>query len=420
MEIVDRSLEPRRPDRYSDVTREGLPMRAGAGTPPERGTRPRNRRALILAAAADLMAGHGYDQVSVGHIAGAAGIGPSALYRHFTGKQQLLREVITTGIIPVRELLDDLDLTDRTRALGRLGAVALDARHLGVLWQREARHLAPGDRASVRRDVRAILQRLARRVHIARPDLNDHAVELITPCLASVLTSPSFHHLDLPRPDYDRLLGELAGAVLDAPVDSDLPAPPAAEPPADLVPSSRREALLTQAVRMFAAHGYSGVGNEDIAAAVGIAGPSIYNHFGSKLDILVTAVQRGTAVLFTDLSTVYRTATSAVDALQRLIQFYLTFTRDNHDLVGLLITEAGHLPEEERTNARRAQHDYIGEWVHLLRAIHTDLDPVTARIRIHAVLSIANDAARTAHIRRNPSTLAALSMICAQLLQLQQ
>ena len=58
--------------------------------PPPRGTRPRNRRRLIVAAAAELFASRGYAQVSMADVADAVAVRPSALYRHFRGKDDLL------------------------------------------------------------------------------------------------------------------------------------------------------------------------------------------------------------------------------------------------------------------------------------------------------------------------------------------
>ncbi|HEY0572939.1 MAG TPA: helix-turn-helix domain-containing protein [Pseudonocardia sp.] len=71
----------------------GQPRRSAVQAPP-RGTRPLNRRQLILAAAAELFYRRGYPNVSMGEIAEAVAIGPSALYRHFRGKQELLSEVV--------------------------------------------------------------------------------------------------------------------------------------------------------------------------------------------------------------------------------------------------------------------------------------------------------------------------------------
>src|SRR5260370_10623824 len=60
---------------------------------PARGPRPANRRQLIIAAAADLFSRKGYAAVGMGDVAEAVAIGPSALYRHFRGKRDLLAAV---------------------------------------------------------------------------------------------------------------------------------------------------------------------------------------------------------------------------------------------------------------------------------------------------------------------------------------
>jgi AcrR family transcriptional regulator len=51
---------------------------------------PRTRRAEILAAAIPLFARHGFPNVTNGQIAEAVGLAPSALYRHYPGKIDIL------------------------------------------------------------------------------------------------------------------------------------------------------------------------------------------------------------------------------------------------------------------------------------------------------------------------------------------
>lgn len=385
---------------------------------PARGTRPRNRRALLLAAAAELFAEHGYDQVGVGDVAAAVGIGPSALYRHFSGKQELLHQVIVGGIAPIRDLVADLDLREPEPALRRMARAALDGRHLPVLWQRESRHLAGPARADALSDLRGVYQILSERVHDARPDLEPAAAGALAGAMASVLGSPSYHHVELARPAFDDLLAELAQEVLETPLHLDFPPAVPPPPPGPLRFASRREALLAEAIRMFAAHGYAAVGNEDIAAAVGVAGPTIYNHFGSKVEMLNASVRRGTETLLNGLSVVYRVATDAEDALRRLIRSYLDFTSANSDLMSLLISESGHLPGADRRRARDAQRVFVDEWVHVLREVHPDLGRAVSRIRVHAVLMIVNDAARSARLQRSPGTRGAIEAVGSRLLRL--
>nr|WP_042186672.1 TetR/AcrR family transcriptional regulator [Kibdelosporangium sp. MJ126-NF4]CEL17443.1 Transcriptional regulator, TetR family [Kibdelosporangium sp. MJ126-NF4]CTQ91330.1 Transcriptional regulator, TetR family [Kibdelosporangium sp. MJ126-NF4] len=386
-------------------------------TAPARGTRPRNRRTLVLAAATRLFTRRGFDRIAMSDIAEAVDIRPSALYRHFTGKQDLLREVLTSSFAPVLSELSTLDLNDRTTALPRLAALALDHRHLGVLWQREARHLAPTDRDTVRDHVRRLGRHLTPRIEQARPELSTPAADLLAWSTIAVLDSLSFHHLELPRPHYDRFLADLVGAVLDTSVPDTFTQ--GSRPPRDtpgLTPRSRREALLAQAIRMFAEHGYTSIGIDDIAAAVGIAGPSIYKHFTSKQDLLTAAFSRGIALLFANLATDLSHATDPTDGLHRLLRTYIHTTLQHHDLVHLMITEMKHLPDDDRRAAKQAQHEYVREWTHLLHTLPPTMDPTTAQIRVQAALTVANNAARSPHLRDNPAIAVVLHTLCTRLL----
>ncbi|MBN9741929.1 hypothetical protein DMP23_12550 [Amycolatopsis sp. A1MSW2902] len=230
-----------------------------------------------------------------------------------------------------------------------------------------------------------------------------------------VVTNPSGGLLSKGHP-----LG--ATGLVDVVLDTDLPtsfttATPSPGTTGTLMPASRREALLAQAARMFAEHGYTGVGIEDIGSAVGITGPSVYNHFPSKLDMLTTLIARGAATLQTELSAAYLAAAGAPDALRRLVRSYLRFVCAHPHLIDLLITETGNLPPAERHQARQVQHDYLTEWVHLSRLVDPGLDPAVARIRVHAVLSIANDAARMPRLHDNPALPAALEILADRLLE---
>jgi len=403
--------------------------------PPLRGTRPPNRRALILAAAAELLYQRGYSRVGMADIAEAVAISPSALYRHFSGKQRLLGEVVLGTLADIRHLVASLEGVDRSGWLPAMAGSALDNRRIGVLWRRESRHLDTADRLRLRRELDGIRDRLQALVLAARPGSGADAAGLRAWFLPAVLLSVSFHRLRLPRERFQPLLAELAGTVLDV----DLPAPAVTElhtrqdfraqnlPPVELgnsrprgrlVPKSRREALLVEATRMFADRGFAEVSIDDVGARLGMTGAAIYHHFPTKLAMLESAFQRCSEWLWADLNRALGLAEDPVDGLRRMVRSYSSFAVHSPDWVNLLITETTQLPDAGRRQAHVSQRAYLDEWVHLALAVHPGLDLMVARVRVHAVLTVANQVARDRRLRHRPDSLPALYAIGDALLGL--
>ncbi|HEX4251671.1 MAG TPA: helix-turn-helix domain-containing protein [Pseudonocardia sp.] len=404
-----------------------------AALPPARGTRPRNRAALILAASTYLFCRRGYSNVGMADIAEAVAIRPSALYRHFPGKQQLLGEVVLGTLAEIRALVDGLAGTDREVWLPALAELALDNRRIGVLWRRESRHLAAEDRARMRTAVAGVRSQVAALTLAARPDLGtapdlgtvpDGGAALagvLSGFLAAALLSVSYHGLGLPRREFARLLTELATTVLDAELPADLAtrwAGPARPVSGGVRPRSRREALLVEATRMFAERGFAEVGLDDIGAPLGLTGAAIYHHFPTKLTILQSAFHRGNEWLWAEFSQAMAAATDQADALRGLLRSYGSFAVHHADLINLLIREGPQLPVEDQRPAYLSQHAYLDEWVELALAVHPAMDPVAARIRVHAVLTVANEVAGSRRLRQHPAALDTLQVIGAALLRL--
>jgi AcrR family transcriptional regulator len=60
---------------------------------------------------------------------------------------------------------------------------------------------------------------------------------------------------------------------------------------------AKRQAIVECAMRHFAEHGYAGARVDDMAAELGIAKGSIFQHFGSKSGLFLKAYQRATTSL---------------------------------------------------------------------------------------------------------------------------
>jgi AcrR family transcriptional regulator len=368
-------------------------------TAPARGTRPRNRRELLREAAADLFVKHGYANVSMADVAAAVNVGPSAVYRHYPGKAELLYDAIDVALERTASGLPGTADAELPEVAELLAAEILDNRALGVLWQRESSNLGKGERRELGKKFVRINTWLAAELSARRPDLTSGQAELLAVCALHAMTSVAFHHLLLPRGQYEKLLADLATRVM-------LMDPP----PARTGPRARRTVALTRsdeiidaAITLFAHRGYADVSIDDIGAVVGIAGPSIYKHFVSKQDILVAGMLRGHNQLQENLRVARTWGTSPTDVLRRLSDAYVDLTLDQTDLIGTLITESVHLGgETESQRVRDIQRAYIQDWVAIARAHNPTDSPTVTRIKVQAAQMMANDVARASRLRRIP------------------
>jgi len=360
--------------------------------------RPRDRKQQILAAAAERFWAVGYHQISMAEIAAQVGIGASALYRHFRGKQELLLAILDGHLSSFEHLVAQPG-PDLIRPFT---ALALQHREFGVLWEREAGHLPPDERRALRRRLGA----LAHAVQLQAATVNhqgvpgDDTADLRGWAVLSVLGSPSHHRTRIEPARHKHLLHAAASAVVAATVHpASPPVAPIRPQTPGIVPASRREALLAVAIRLFSERGYPSVGLDDVGAAAGIAGPSVYNHFDSKIDVLAAALNRGNEALWLGLHRALAAAQNPANALDRLTADYAAFAVAESDIVSILVSEIIHLPPERRDAFRRAERDYVTDWVTLLARARPDLTGTDARVLVHAALALINSLSRIHNLR---------------------
>jgi AcrR family transcriptional regulator len=364
--------------------------------------RPADRRAQILAAAGGRFLRDGYHQVAMADIAADVGIRAGALYRHVRNKEELLLVVLEGQLARMEEAASSsLD------PVTALAADAVAARDFGALWGRESGHLEPDARRALRHRLRGVAATVARSLKGAgEEDLRSWAV-------LSVLDSAAHHRVDAEPELLSAVVLDVARAVSTEPLPVVTDGQVAGPAGHGLRPTSRREALLAVAATLFADRGYASVGLDDIGAAAGIAGPSVYNHFASKADVLTSVLQRGNEALWFTLHRDLARAATPSEALHRLVVGYCTFVTDDPALVGVLLTEVVHVPEEARETFHRAQRDYVSEWVALLRRDRPEEDETRARLRVHAALSVVNSLSRIHHLRTRPGHVAQTAALAA-------
>ncbi|MFC9324997.1 TetR/AcrR family transcriptional regulator [Kitasatospora sp. NPDC057015] len=359
---------------------------------PGGGRRPAGRRAQILALAADRFHRSGYHQVSMAEVAAGLGITAPALYRHFRGKPELLRQVVGSGLDALAAALAPVGGTDELCAA--LASTAIDQRPLGTLWQRDARLLPPAWRAGLRRELRAAVRLMAAALGADRPDLPPVDVELLCWSALSVYGGLSNHTFAPPRRRFERLLRDIGAALLAVSFDGARPRPPVTASVAPPGAGQRREELLSAAVRLFHERGFDNVSTDRLGAAVGMSGPSVYHHFDSKAALLAAALVRSRERLWHEVEAALAAGAAEGAALEAGLRAYIDFARRHGHYLGAMVGETERLAPADRRAALDFRRDFLRTWVGLLRQLRPEYDDAEARIRVHSMFALVNDGVR--------------------------
>ncbi|APE33204.1 TetR family transcriptional regulator [Nocardia mangyaensis] len=379
--------------------------------------RPKDRKLQIMRAAARAFSARGYYPVGVDEIAAEVGISGPALYRHFANKYALLvaaAEEGARGLRDVARAADDPALPPAARLDALLTAVAehnIDIRREAGLYRWERRYLEREDRVRIRAFYRELEAMVAAPIAELRPEASPDDVTLLAVGALSALASIAAHRTTLAHTRMLALQRAMAWAIVRAELP---PTPAEAEPSRQnrgLPVTSKREQLLTEAIRIFGRNGYHESGIEEIGAAVGINASSVYRHFDSKADLLAAAFHRTGDRLAVAIGEALAEADNRADAARRIADRYARLTFATPEIMPVYYAEFSNLPQAEQHRLRAIQRQNILEWANLL-----DGDPVEARFRVHAAIGQIIDVGRLLRFDSRPAQLDRLAALTGAVL----
>ncbi|EGD54847.1 TetR/AcrR family transcriptional regulator [Gordonia neofelifaecis] len=377
--------------------------------------RPRStdRRRQLIEAATVLFAERGYPHVSVADIARRAGVSAPTVYRHFADKQALLLAAVQTRVDELEVSTDGAGLDSDPEPSDALAtsvtALSISNPHATSLWRWSGQHLSADENADVVRRTRTVLRQWAAAIRADRPELTERESMYLAGAVLSVAGSGAGRAVRGSAGDVeDLLLGLVRRTIALSP--SEAASPHDSVGLGDDLPT-RRDEILDAAARLFADQGFAGTGMDEIGAAVGITGPSVYKHFPSKLAILVGISRRSAMRLEAGAMAAYAITADPAGRLNALVDSYVDAVTSTPDLLVGFTSAYVLAGEPQAAELLAVQRRYVARWIQLLTEIDPDRSAESAVLAVHAALAIVNDAVRLPRSTPRPEFAARMAYL---------
>ena len=367
----------------------------------ERARRPKDRRATIMAVSAELFAGRGYAATGIGDIAELVGVTPGAIYRHFSGKEDLLQAIFSDilaefcdAAVPAAGAAPQDALQEVVTRSVRL---AMARPHQVTAYFTERRAVPETADAQLREGERRLGRQWEAVIRAVVPDVSRLDAGLRERAVNGALEMLAARRTDIPAQRLTTLFTQALLAVLTA------PAAPGARPDAAPVrrtwaaPQSRRQQIRQAAALLFRRYGYRQVGVDQIGKAAGVSGPTVYGTYDSKAEILADVYDYAVIKTEIEVERAIARAGSAAEALTLIMGVYAEIALDDANVVALLARELDELPEADQVRLRNRRAGMHTMCVTVLRQVRPELSEPEARLLFAAARSAAH---RVALMRR--------------------
>ena len=138
------------------------------------------------------------------------------------------------------------------------------------------------------------------------------------------------------------------------------------------IPSSKnttkKETIIEKAALLFKTKSYTAASMRELAEALGVEAPSLYNYIGSKSELLQTICFKIANEFTSNLDEVEQTSNSTVEKIEAVVRFHIRIMLNNFDAVFVANHEWKHLKEPLLSNFLSQRRSYEKRLVKLVES----------------------------------------------------
>ncbi len=152
---------------------------------------------------------------------------------------------------------------------------------------------------------------------------------------------------------------------------------------------SKKDAILRKAASLFRAKGFKASSMRELALKIGIEAPSLYNHIGSKSELLQDICFKVASDFNDQLATVEASSTEVVAQLEQLIRFHIAMMMESFDEVYVSNHEWKYLDEPWLSEFLQQRKQYETRMVQLVNKgiTNKELKNVHPQVAVLTILS---------------------------------
>lgn len=133
-----------------------------------------------------------------------------------------------------------------------------------------------------------------------------------------------------------------------------------------IVEKTKRQIIFEAAARLFRDQGYSATSMRDLAETVQLKASSLYNHIGSKEEILRDICFENAQRFQTGMEEIAQMDGSAVEKVQALLRMHIHIATEDITSVTAFNDEWRHLSEPHLSNFKAMRRDYEQRFLEII------------------------------------------------------